>query len=316
MDFYEQHAYDEDSEAMNELIMKLVVATEQMVELKSMIFAREQTQAMNSYNPWPINEINTYEQLVSPSLKEAFNNIMQSIQQLWDEAATMPSYGTMDFYEQHAYDEDSEAMNELIMKLVVATEQMVELKSMIFAREQTQAMNSYNPWPINEINTYEQLVSPSLKEAFNNIMQSIQQLWDEAATMPSYGTMDFYEQHAYDEDSEAMNELIMKLVVATEQMVELKSMIFAREQTQAMNSYNPWPINEINTYEQLVSPSLKEAFNNIMQSIQQLWDEAATMPSYGLGYVVLHVFVTNIFYENCELKSLDTVRCARVAGFG
>ena len=93
--------------------------------------------------------------------------------------------------------------------------------------------------------------------------------------------MDFYEQHAYDEDSEAMNELIMKLVVATEQMVELKSMIFAREQTQAMNSYNPWPINEINTYEQLVSPSLKEAFNNIMQSIQQLWDEAATMPSYG-----------------------------------
>ncbi|KAK0574209.1 hypothetical protein LWI29_019786 [Acer saccharum] len=93
--------------------------------------------------------------------------------------------------------------------------------------------------------------------------------------------MDFYEQHAYDEDSEAMNELIMKLVVATEQMVELKSMIFVREQTQAMNSYNPWPINEINTYEQLVSPSLKEAFNNIMQSIQQLWDEAATMPSYG-----------------------------------
>ncbi|KAK0572962.1 hypothetical protein LWI29_001031 [Acer saccharum] len=93
--------------------------------------------------------------------------------------------------------------------------------------------------------------------------------------------MDFYEQHTYDEDSEAMNELIMKLVVATEQMVELKSMIFAREQTQAMNSYNPWPINEINTYEQLVSPSLKEAFNNIMQSIQQLWDEAATMPSYG-----------------------------------
>ncbi|KAK0577416.1 hypothetical protein LWI29_032765 [Acer saccharum] len=96
MDFYEQHAYDEDSEAMNELIMKLVVATEQMVELKSMIFAREQTQAMNSYNPWPINEINTYEQLVSPSLKEAFNNIMQSIQQLWDEAATMPSYGEPD----------------------------------------------------------------------------------------------------------------------------------------------------------------------------------------------------------------------------
>ncbi|KAK0600066.1 hypothetical protein LWI29_011259 [Acer saccharum] len=93
--------------------------------------------------------------------------------------------------------------------------------------------------------------------------------------------MDFYEQHAYDEDSEVMNELIMKLVVATEQMVELKSMIFAREQTQAMNSYNPWPVNERNTYEQLVSPSLKEAFNNIMQSIQQLWDEAATMPSYG-----------------------------------
>ena len=81
--------------------------------------------------------------------------------------------------------------------------------------------------------------------------------------------MDFYEQHAYDEESEAMNELIMKLVVATEQMGELKSMFFARKQAQS------------NTYEQLVSPSLKETFNNIMQSIQQLWDEAATMPSYG-----------------------------------
>ena len=81
--------------------------------------------------------------------------------------------------------------------------------------------------------------------------------------------MDFYGQQAYDEESEAMNEHIMKLVVATELMVELKPMIFAREQAQS------------NTYEQLVSPSLKETFNNIMQSIQQLWDEAATMPSYG-----------------------------------
>ncbi|KAK0586070.1 hypothetical protein LWI29_000465 [Acer saccharum] len=108
--------------------------------------------------------------------------------------------------------------------------------------------------------------------------------------------MDFYEQHAYDEDSEAMNELIMKLVVATEQMVELKSMIFAREQTQAMNSYNPWPINEINTYEQLVSPSLKEAFNNIMQSIQQLWDEAATMPSYGFLVMVFPYFCSGLVW--------------------
>ena len=81
--------------------------------------------------------------------------------------------------------------------------------------------------------------------------------------------MDFYGQQAYDEESEAMNEHIMKLVVATELMVELKPMIFAREQAQS------------NTYEQLVSPSLKETFNNIMQSIQQQWDEAATMPSYG-----------------------------------
>ncbi|KAK0598798.1 hypothetical protein LWI29_038084 [Acer saccharum] len=131
MDFYEQHAYDEESEAMNELIMKLVVATKQMAELKSMIFAREQTQAVNSYNPWPVhepfehshsqwssyepydntynpnwrnnqnfswsnNEINTYKQMVSPSLKEAFNNIMQSIQQLWDVATTMPSYESWD----------------------------------------------------------------------------------------------------------------------------------------------------------------------------------------------------------------------------
>ena len=81
--------------------------------------------------------------------------------------------------------------------------------------------------------------------------------------------MDFYGQQAYDEESEAMNGHIMKLVVATELMVELKPMIFAREQAQS------------NTYEQLLSPSLKETFNNIMQSIQQLWDEAATMPSYG-----------------------------------
>ncbi|KAK0592372.1 hypothetical protein LWI29_018052 [Acer saccharum] len=56
MDFYEQHAYDVESEAIHMLDMKLDALVQQYGEWKSMIFAREQTQAMNSYNPWPVHE--------------------------------------------------------------------------------------------------------------------------------------------------------------------------------------------------------------------------------------------------------------------
>ncbi|KAK4848778.1 hypothetical protein QYF36_017221 [Acer negundo] len=77
--------------------------------------------------------------------------------------------------------------------------------------------------------------------------------------------MDFYGQHSYDKESEseAMNVLVMKLIDVEQQMWDLKPMILAREQAG-----------------HLISPSLKEEFNNLPQSLQQAWDEAATFPSY------------------------------------
>ncbi|KAK0607211.1 hypothetical protein LWI29_011398 [Acer saccharum] len=67
----------------------------------------------------------------------------------WNWQTQMPK-GTMDFYEQHAYDVESEAIHRLDMKLDALVQQYGEWKSMIFARDQTEVMNSYNLWPVHE----------------------------------------------------------------------------------------------------------------------------------------------------------------------
>ncbi|KAK4847034.1 hypothetical protein QYF36_024581 [Acer negundo] len=67
--------------------------------------------------------------------------------------------------------------------------------------------------------------------------------------------MYFYEQHAYDEESEAMNGLVMKLIDVEQQMGELKSMILAREQVG-----------------QLISPSLKEENDEIEEKPKEAKD--------------------------------------------
>ncbi|KAK0575021.1 hypothetical protein LWI29_032674 [Acer saccharum] len=141
----------------------------------------------------------------------------------------------MDFFKQHTYDE-SEAIHRLDMKVNALVQQWGELKPMILAREQAQAMNSYNPWPVHE--PFEHSYNPwPINEPYGN----------------SHSQWSSYEPYE--------------------------------------NTYNPdwrnnqdfsWSNNKINTYEQLVSPSLEETFNILMQSLQQVWDEAATIPSYDL----------------------------------
>ncbi|KAI9162571.1 hypothetical protein LWI28_028614 [Acer negundo] len=101
--------------------------------------------------------------------------------------------GTMDFYEQHAYDKESEVMNELVMKLIVVQQQMWDLKPMILARKQVG-----------------QPISPSLEEEFNNLPQSIQQAWDEATNFPSYHKIvercEFFDDFSSVEDEEEETE--------------------------------------------------------------------------------------------------------------
>ncbi|KAK4853690.1 hypothetical protein QYF36_013000 [Acer negundo] len=73
--------------------------------------------------------------------------------------------------------------------------------------------------------------------------------------------MDFYGQHVYDEESESESEAIHRLdmkvnALAQQYWWDLKPMILVREQ-----AGHP------------ISLSQEEEFNNLMQSLQQFWDE-------------------------------------------
>ncbi|KAK0577786.1 hypothetical protein LWI29_000096 [Acer saccharum] len=129
--------------------------------------------------------------------------------------------GTMDFFEQHAYDEENEAIHRLDMKLNALVQQYGEWKSMIFAREQTQAMNSYNLWPVHEPFEHSYNPWPS-NEPYGN----------------SHSQWSSYEP--YD------------------------------------NTYNPdwrnnqdfsWSHNEVNTYEQPVSPAIEDMLQQMQQQM-------------------------------------------------
>ncbi|KAK0575231.1 hypothetical protein LWI29_035818 [Acer saccharum] len=294
MDFFEQHTYDE-SEAIHRLDMKVNALVQQWGELKPMILAREQAQAMNSYNPWPVheplehsynswpinepygnshnqwssyepydntynpewrnhqdfswshNEVNTYEQ---PETEEKLRQLAELEQ---EDVASIPLYDE----DEEAEDEDEETeekVKEVEDVLFEAPLLYKELKPYVppitFPSQLEQ--DDVATFPLKGELVEKEETKEKAKEAEDVPFKKPLLYKELRPYVPPITflsrlykrTMDFYEQHAYNEESEAIHRLDMKLNALVKQYGELKPMILAREQAQAMNSYNLWPVHE------------------------------------------------------------------------
>ncbi|KAK4848494.1 hypothetical protein QYF36_013786 [Acer negundo] len=188
----------------------------------------------------------------------------------------------MDFYGQHTYDEESEseAIHWLDMKVnALAQQYWWDLKPMILAKEQDG-----------------QSISPSLEEEFNNLMQSLQQAWDEATTFPSYHKIveryefsdDFSSVASEDEETEDEEEETIKGFFMQPNQQTMKEYFMqhpkqaSKKTIQAIEDSHPnfsWSYNKVNTYEQPISqPSSKSESEEFPSQTEQ--EEAITIPYY------------------------------------
>ena len=146
MELYEQHAYDEESEVRVVVCMHCGMVGHYMWSCPS----REQAQAMNSYNMWPVHE--PFEHSYNPwPINEPYGN----------------SHNQWSSYEP--YD------------------------------------NTYNPewrnhqdfsWSHNEVNTYEQPISPSMEELLQQIQQQMDQFQQQMQQLEQRNEVHFQNIHA------------------------------------------------------------------------------------------------------------------------